>query len=441
MRCRRNILRTTAILLLVCSSMLPAHRGPFDGENFKGRIAFSSDGNYNDEDDWGAFPVAVAMLDAFGVTGKLVHVDYGNILAENDPRFYREMVASVRGAAERYDIPRSILFDCRKDPDAAIESIKSAINASSAENPLYYVLAGPMEVPLLGIRKSDPAKRKHVYCISHSVWNDGFPQPEKQHLHKYSKRDVIESGIRWVQVKAGSGLTNSTRTSSTPEQWALYHWLRDSKDARLRWIYARLEVENRCDVSDATMTYFLLTGDEEATPAKLKAVLEDKRFPMPVNPRKELRIEAENFQALENYEIERWNDRSTSHRLAVRQPKVGTGRIRTFFDQPYAADSSLYDVEVRYFDEKAGRSELRLYVNGVLKGRRWTASADTDSWQSRTIDNVTISTGDEVMVEVTVDGGEAGKLDYVQFNHKAQVCGTADSSTAASPLDNPAACQ
>lgn len=104
-----------AILVLSFAVNTYPHSGPFDGKNFKGRIAFSSDGNYNDEDDWGAFPVAIAMLDAFGVADKLVHVDYCNILAKNDPRFYREMSQSVLGSAERYNIPRSILFDCQKD--------------------------------------------------------------------------------------------------------------------------------------------------------------------------------------------------------------------------------------------------------------------------------------------------------------------------------------
>lgn len=174
-----------------------AHSGPFDGKTFKGRIAFSSDGNFNDEDDWGAFPVAAAILDAFGVTGKLVHVDNNNILPANDPRFYCEMTESVLGAAERFNIPRSIMFDCQKDLDAAVQSIKNAINASSADDPLYYVLAGPMEVPFRGIEKSDPAKRKYVYCISHSGWNDGYTRGE-QNLHMHNKRDVIPSAQREV---------------------------------------------------------------------------------------------------------------------------------------------------------------------------------------------------------------------------------------------------
>lgn len=128
-----------ALLVLLWVGGVYAQSGPFDGKAFKGRIAFSSDGNFNDEDDWGAFPVAVAMLDAFGVKDRLVHVDYCNILPKNDTRFYREMVTSVLGAAERYGLDRSVLYDCQKDLDGAIESITKAINASSADNPLYYV--------------------------------------------------------------------------------------------------------------------------------------------------------------------------------------------------------------------------------------------------------------------------------------------------------------
>ena len=53
-----------ALITHFCASNLQSHPGPFDGKSFKGRIAFSSDGNYNDEDDWGAFPTAIAILDS-----------------------------------------------------------------------------------------------------------------------------------------------------------------------------------------------------------------------------------------------------------------------------------------------------------------------------------------------------------------------------------------
>ena len=438
-----QIICAAAIITHLFATNLHSYSGPFNGKAFKGRIAFSSDGNYNDEDDWGAFPVAIAILDAFGVTNKLVHVDYNNILAKNDPRFYKEMTESVLGSVERYNVSRPILFDCQKDLDGAIESIKNAINASSADNPLYYVLAGPMEVPVLGIQKSDPNKRKYVYCISHSRWNDGYTSSDRN-LHNHTKRDVIPSGINWIQVKDGNpnlAHPGGAGRKSTPDQWRLYHWLRDSSDPNLRWIFTRLQAEGRADISDSTMTYFLLTGDEDADLDKFKSLLDDKKIPALMMPRRQVRLEAENFRTLNHYQVDDRNDRATSHRLSVRLTNPAAGHICTPFDQPYTADSGLYDAEIRYFDEKAGRSEFKLYVNGMQKGQSWTASADTDSWQTQTITNLTIHTGDEIMVESRANGGEAGKLDYVQLNHKGKASGANSPAnspfTATGPLDDP----
>ena len=424
-----KIAAVAAILISVYLSDLYGHSGPFDGKNFKGRIAFSSDGNYNDEDDWGAFPAAIAMLDSFGVTDKLVHVDYCNILAGNDPRFYREMSESVLGSAKRYNIPGSVLFDCQKDLDGAVNSIKNVINASSADNPLYYILAGPMEVPYLGIEKSDPSKRKYVYCISHNSWNDGFTRDD-QDLHNYNKRDVIPSGINWIQCKDGNrnlAHPGGVGKQSTPEQWSLYHWLRDSHDSRLRWIFTRLEAELRADISDSTMTYFLLTGDEDADLGKLKKLLDDKNVPAPMCPRQYVRIEAENFRTLENYAVEHRNDRRASQRLSVRLSSIDKGRISTPFDQPYTAQSGRYDVEVRYFDEKDGRGELKFFINGAAKGEPWRSSKDNDQWSSHTISDVTIKSGDEIMVQARGDSSEYVKLDYVQLNYKGPAYGSSRS--------------
>lgn len=431
-----QIVCTVTLIAHFCASQLQSYTGPFDGKTFKGRIAFSSDGNYNDEDDWGAFPVAIAILDAFGVTGKLVHVDYNNILAKNDPRFYKEMTESVLGSVERYNISRSILFDCQKDLDGAIESIKNAINASSADDPLYYVLAGPMEVPFYGIEKSDPDKRKYVYCISHSRWNDGYTSSDRN-LHNHTKRDVIPSGINWIQVKDGNpnlAHPGGVGKKSTLDQWHLYHWLRDSSDPNLRWIFTRLQAEKRADISDSTITYFLLTGDENANLDKFKRLLDAKKRPAPIKARTEVRIEAENFKTLNNYRVNNSKDRNASHKLSVTRANATTGLISTPFDQPYTTGSGLYDIEVRYFDEKTGRSEFSLHINGKHKGQSWTASADANKWQIKTIPNVTINSGDEITVKVKANGNEAGKLDYVQLNDKAQ-----PSDDVIGPLDDPKA--
>ncbi|UCD51108.1 MAG: hypothetical protein JSW27_00460, partial [Phycisphaerales bacterium] len=424
-----------ALLLHLSATALWSHPGPFDGTCFRGRIAFSSDGNYNDEDDWGAFPVAVAILDAFGVTDKLVHVDYCNILPKNDARFYREMVESVLGAAKRYNIPRTVLFDCQKDLDGAVESIANAINASSADDPLYYILAGPMEVPFRGIEKSDPDKRQYVYCISHNSWNDGYTG-NNQDLHPHNKRDVIPSGVHWIQCRDGNrhlAHPGGVGKRSTPEQWRLYEWLRDSSDARLKWIFTRLEAELRTDISDATMTYFLLTGDEDADLFKLQRLLDEKKRPDTVTQRETIRMEAENFRALDGFEV-RQGDRKASKRLSVRWRDGQTGRIATRFDEIHAS-TGRYDVGIRYRNAGEGACSLTLYVNGARQGASWSITHNTGAWKTHTIENVSVNEGDQIAVRAR---GQAGELDYVELRYRGPVSARSHSSHDGD-LDDPAA--
>jgi hypothetical protein len=392
-----------------------APSAPYDGQTFKGRIAWSADGNHNDEDDWAASPVALAIFAESGVKDRLVHFDYNCILTATDPHWESTHAASVLGAAQRYGYDKSVFHDCRKDLDRAVASIAKAINASTADNPLYFVVAGPMQVPLLGIQKSDPGKRKFVYCISHSAWNDGF-SPKYQFTN--TKRDVIPSGVHWVQIRDQNPLLSLSPYGrpARPEEWQPWHWMRDSDDAKVRFLWERLQVSTRADCSDAGMAYFVVTGDEEANTAKLRRLLEDNVVATPVGARKQVRLEAENFLHLDGYELEYRNDRSASHRLNVKRTTGTAGHIRTRFDQPYTAARARYDVDVRYFDDKGSRSRFTLSVNGAAQGSAWESAGTGQGWTTQTIRDVEIGTGDEI--KVAVEGTE-GKLDYVQLNRSS----------------------
>src|SRR5262249_49805970 len=148
--------------------------GPFEKGRFQGRIAWSADGNHNDPDDWIASPMALAIFAECGVKDRLVHFDYNCILTQTNAEWERTHAQSVLGAAQQYGYDRSVFHDCQHAVEGAVASIARAINESSADNPLYFVIAGPMEVPFRGIEKAEVDKRKFVYCISHSNWNDGF---------------------------------------------------------------------------------------------------------------------------------------------------------------------------------------------------------------------------------------------------------------------------
>jgi hypothetical protein len=293
-----------------------------------------------------------------------------------------------------------------------VASIAKAINDSTADNPLYFIVAGPMEVPLLGIKKSDPGKRKFVYCISHSAWNDGFAPKYK---FTNTKHDIIPTGIHWVQIRDQNPLlsTSPYGRPAQAEEWRPYHWMRDSDDPKVRFLWERMEVSTRADPSDAGMAYFLVTGDEEADPAKLRRLLDDNVVPAPVREREKVRIEAENFITLDGYDLEYRNDRTASHRINIKRTTGAAGHIGTRFDQPYAAARARYDVEVRSFDEKGPRCRFLFSVNGVAQGGAWESPGTGQGWTTHILRGVEIRTGDEI--KLTAEGAP-GRLDFVQLN-------------------------
>jgi hypothetical protein len=407
-------LRFTLAATTVGALVPPASARPYlDGE-FKGRIAWSADGNHNDPDDWIASPLALAIFAEMGLRDRVVHFDYNCILPQTNPEWEKIHAASVLGAVRHWAYDPARFVDVRQDKDRAIASIARAINASSVDNPLYFVVAGPMEIPVLGIRQSDPAKRKFVYCVSHSRWNEGF---SPQYQFTFTKRSVIEEGVHWVQIRDQNRLLAFGRfgTPSLPPEFAPYFWLRDSSDPKLKFLWERMLVSTRPDPSDAGMAWFLATGDEEATPEKVRQLLAEGRRPKLVTPRPGVRIEAENFFHLETYALEhRNNDRGASHRISAALPATASsGRTRTRFDELYAPARARYDVEIRYLDAPDSTGRFTFLVNGNPQGASWESRGDGRGWTSHLIRNVEIAQGDELRI----DGeGKVARLDYVQLN-------------------------
>ncbi len=408
----KHYLFIAALLAAAGLHRAAAGAGPYVGGTFQGRIAYSCDGNHNDPDDWAASPVALAIFAECGLKDRLVHFDYNSILTKTDSEWEKIHATSVLGTAERYGYSPELFHDCRKDVETAVASIARAIDASSAENPLYFIVAGPMEVPYLGIQKAQPDKRQHVYCISHSRWNDGFAA---RYSFKHTKRSVIETGIHWVQIRDQNRLLSTSRYGVTApaETWQPYHWMRDSDDAKVRWLWERLQVSTRPDPSDAGMAWFLATGDEDCDPAKLKRLLDDSAAPVPLPARRQVRLEAENFRELSGLDVEDTNDRNASHRLQV-VLKNASGRIATRFNQPYAAGEGKFDVQLRCQGGPQAKGSVQLVVDGVERGPAWQPVASETGWVTHTLRGVPIHTGSEVALDVQ---GAGLRIDYVQLDN------------------------
>jgi len=404
------------IVFLIPES-ISSHSGPFNGKEFKGRIAYSADGNFNDEDDWPASAVALAIFAEFGVQNKLVHFDYNCILPKSDEIWEKEHEISIKGSIKNLGYLSSVFHDCQKDLEGAVNSIKDAINASSADDPLYFILAGPMEVPYMGIQRSDPEKRKYVYCISHNVWNDGYASAD---LVDHNKRHVIPQGVTWVQITDQNAFlsTGPFGRPSTSEEWKPWTWLRDSENSDLNFLWDRLRSSTRADCSDSGMAYFLMTGDEESEISKIKDLLANNNIPQPLDPRQRIRIEAENFFALENFEIDYQNDRKVSQRINVKSVEESYGHIKTTFNEPYTADMAEYNVDIRYFDGSTGSSQFQFLINNKPVGDPWDSSENDNTWKTHSIADVTINDSDIIKVQITQDSGNIAKLDFVQLNLK-----------------------
>jgi hypothetical protein len=229
---------------------------------FKGRIAISSDGNEHDADDWGATALSLAILARAGLQDKLVHYDYSNHIWGDNQNGPAQMTESALGGATRFGFHSNGFFDDRKALAASVAHITQLVNSSTAENPLYFIIAGPMEVAWRGLNAADDARVRNVVCISHSTWNDNHAKDHGGH----SYNDLLALGC-------GNGHINDQNGGFKTGNMSAWDWLKSTNNGD--WLWSRINAVNAIggssvgDASDAGMVYYLVTGDKYGNVAKL----------------------------------------------------------------------------------------------------------------------------------------------------------------------------
>ena len=345
---------------------------------------------------------------------------------------------SVLGAVARFGFNSVKFFSAYDTPGSAVNNLKNEINASSASNLLYLILAGPVEVAYRALIVADPSKRQYVTVISHHWWNDYYDvfvqTGDPVHQNK-GKQDVIALGVNWIQIKDQNvglcvgGASGGVQVPLDDPNWDPYAWLDAASDGDLNWLWNRLAILGRPDPSDAGMAYFLFTGSETVVPDDrstfptgfnppynanytLKKLLHDHIKP-PVITRSVILMEAENFRR-SNYAVDySW---TYSQRGAV-TCTAGAGtvaKITTTFNELHTADAT-YAIAIKYLDESSGSSTYRLFVNGTQRDV-WTANTNDNTWKIRTKSGVTVRRGYQVRLEATKNGTELCKVDTIKFS-------------------------
>ncbi len=281
----------------------------------KGRIAISSDGNEHDHDDWASTPMSLALLASQGLQNKLVLYTYSDHVwssnqahaMHNGMSAYEHMRVSALGGKQQFGFDKS-RFMCAVDhPERAYNAMAEVINASSEENPLIIIAAGPMQVVGEGLNRAEKSKRQYVTVISHSWWNNEhsdwwsddidrpFPSMKAVEWDNHSGWNFDEMEKEFGDKKGGNtkfiyildqnGGDDYEGLQAPVERfgWLLTSEAQDKqpyKKGSWYWLYQRLAngtKSGKFDVSDAGMVVYMLTGVEKTNVDMVQELLENPK--------------------------------------------------------------------------------------------------------------------------------------------------------------------
>lgn len=252
----------------------------------KGRLAIVVDGNSPDPDDIGASPVMFALLQKSGLSQRLVHFSHS---CDLDPFKNKGRQINAKDESRRQNVLHSLsaqsielfgpfanlrqYYNCRSDQDAARDDLVDAINASTANDPLWIIEAGEPDLIGYALQQANPAVLANVHVVSHHPAND--------HSGDYfTWQEILDFGI--VEHQIGD--------QNVALQTPIYHWNWAKSHAfegyNFIWemlAYAEQDgvvpfQSNKFDISDAGMIYWWITGANQggnnfATPNDVKQLL------------------------------------------------------------------------------------------------------------------------------------------------------------------------
>lgn len=127
-------------------------------------------------------------------------------------------------------------------------------------------------------------------------------------------------------------------------------------------------------------------------------------------------VEAEDMILNSGFQVRKIGPASGDHVIAATSADLHEAEMS------FNGSKGIYDLEVRYFDESDGESQLTVLVNGKAVAD-WTWDADLGSVNasgttltSKVISGLTLNPGDEVKLVGTADGREPLRVDKLTFD-------------------------
>ncbi|WP_418263680.1 hypothetical protein [Flavobacterium faecale] len=350
----------------------------------KGRIAFSSDGNLHDSDDWGATAFSLAFLHYAGLKEKFVHYDYNNHLGNSREGWEKIMDDVAKGGAKRFGLDVTKVFNDQTEKEAAIANFVKEAKKSSVKNPLWFICAGPMQMAYTMIAATPEDKRQFIHAISHSKWNNEHSHGETEKTWLDMKNDFPT--VTYYDIIDQNKSNGEDDFQSHIVNW---QWLKNSLNKDWQWLYSmddtyqvdKLErwksnTEKHFDISDAGMTYWLITGgpnggNDKAGWKEVKALFENKSIENS-NPTPEIKLEANDyiFMEAENTvsNLKEWNLVKMGDENYVKNASGGTF-IEFTGNEPNTGEPNS-PLEYTFVAPKDGNFRLLMMTSKRLEGSR-----------------------------------------------------------------------
>ncbi len=228
-----------------------------------GRIAVVADGNSPDPDDLGGTVVTLALLRASGLEDRLVHYSHSCDLvrvnriseaAEKERHYMMQLACD--GTARRWGGFNHLTFyDAKWQLDETIKDLSRAINASSAEDPLWIVEAGEPDIIGFALAATPTEKHQFVKVITHHPANDDAGD-------FYTWQQILDFEVEEVRIPDQN---TNLKVDEVEWEWAMNH-----TDHRMQWLWLMgkmAEVDdvvrfqkNKWDCSDAGMVLYWISG-------------------------------------------------------------------------------------------------------------------------------------------------------------------------------------
>ena len=229
----------------------------------KGRIAIVADGNSPDPDDLGGTAVSISLLRASGLADRLVHYSHSCDLERVErisERAERERHALMQTAcdvtARRWGgFDDLTFFDAKWQQKETVTDLAKAINASTANDPLWIIEAGEPDIIGLALDASSKSKHKYVKVVTHHSANDDAGD-------FYTWQQILDYGVEEVRIP-----DQNVNLKVNLEKW---DWAKNHPDPRVQWVWLQGKIaevddvvkfqKGKWDCSDAGMVLYWITG-------------------------------------------------------------------------------------------------------------------------------------------------------------------------------------